>query len=80
MKTKSLPPTHPGKILLEEFLEPMGITQYRLAKDTFVSPRRINEILITIESQPFPKHARLTCRKYNEFFLVRSHSREGGNL
>ncbi len=45
MKTKSLPPIHPGKILLEEFLEPMGITQYRLAKDTSVPPRRINEIV-----------------------------------
>lgn len=46
MKTRQkLPPIHPGKILLEEFLEPMGITQYRLAKDTSVPPRRINEIV-----------------------------------
>jgi addiction module HigA family antidote len=45
MKTKSLPPLHPGKISLEEFLVPMGITQYRLAKDTSVPPRRINEIV-----------------------------------
>ncbi len=45
MKTQKLPPIHPGKILLEEFLEPMGITQYRLAKDTSVPPRRINEIV-----------------------------------
>ncbi len=45
MKTKKLPPIHPGKILLEEFLEPMGISQYRLAKDTSVPPRRINEIV-----------------------------------
>lgn len=35
----------PGEILLEEFLEPMGISQYRLAKDIDVSPRRINEIV-----------------------------------
>lgn len=45
MKTKKMPPVHPGKILLEEFLEPMGITQYRLAKDMSVPPHRINEIV-----------------------------------
>ncbi|PIZ36298.1 MAG: addiction module antidote protein, HigA family, partial [Candidatus Aquicultor secundus] len=38
-------PIHPGEILLEEFLKPMGISQYRLAKDINVSPRRINEIV-----------------------------------
>ena len=42
---KQLPPIHPGKILMEEFLEPMGISQYRLAKDISVPPRRINEIV-----------------------------------
>ena len=42
---KKLAPIHPGEILLEEFLEPMGITQYRLAKDVTVPPRRINEIV-----------------------------------
>lgn len=41
-----LPPIHPGEILLEEFLEPMGISQYRLAKDISVPPRRINEIVL----------------------------------
>ncbi len=41
----TLPPIHPGEILLEEFLEPMGISQYRLAKDTSVPARRINEIV-----------------------------------
>jgi addiction module HigA family antidote len=40
-----LEPIHPGEILLEEFLEPMGITQYRLAKDISVPARRINEIV-----------------------------------
>ncbi len=45
MATTKLPPIHPGEILLEEFLEPMGISQYRLAKDISVSPRRINEIV-----------------------------------
>ncbi|MBC7259867.1 MAG: HigA family addiction module antidote protein [Chloroflexi bacterium] len=38
-------PVHPGEILLEEFLRPMGISQYRLAKDIGVPPRRINEIV-----------------------------------
>ena len=45
MKTKELPPIHPGEILREEFLGPMGISQYRLAKDISVPPRRINEIV-----------------------------------
>jgi len=43
---KKLPPIHPGEILLEEFLEPMGISQYRLSKDISVPPRRINEIVL----------------------------------
>ena len=38
-------PIHPGEILMEEFLEPLGISQYRLAKDISVPPRRINEIV-----------------------------------
>jgi addiction module HigA family antidote len=42
---KKLAPIHPGEILLEEFLKPMGISQYRLARDTGVPPRRINEIV-----------------------------------
>jgi addiction module HigA family antidote len=41
-----LSPIHPGEILLEEFLAPMGISQYRLAKDINVPPRRINEIVL----------------------------------
>ena len=47
MKTKKrdFPPIHPGEILMTEFLEPMGISQYRLAKDIGVTPRRINEIV-----------------------------------
>jgi addiction module HigA family antidote len=45
MSEQKLPPIHPGEILLEEFLKPMGISQYRLAKDTSVSARRINEIV-----------------------------------
>jgi len=45
MKNEKLTPIHPGEILREEFLEPMGISQYRLAKDISVPPRRINEIV-----------------------------------
>ena len=45
MSPAKLPPVHPGEVLLEEFLEPMGISQYRLAKDVSVPPRRINEIV-----------------------------------
>jgi addiction module HigA family antidote len=44
MNTK-LAPIHPGAILLEEFLKPMNISQYRLAKDISVPARRINEIV-----------------------------------
>ncbi|HLE82840.1 MAG TPA: HigA family addiction module antitoxin [Thermoanaerobaculia bacterium] len=42
---KRLPPIHPGEVLLEEFLHPMGLSQYRLAKNISVPPRRINEIV-----------------------------------
>ena len=45
MTRKVLPPIHPGEILMEEFLLPLGISQYRLAKDIGVPPRRINEIV-----------------------------------
>ncbi|MFA6422750.1 MAG: HigA family addiction module antitoxin [Candidatus Buchananbacteria bacterium] len=43
--TKKIPPIHPGEILREEFLTPFKISQYRLAKDIDVAPRRINEII-----------------------------------
>lgn len=39
------PPIHPGEILLHEFLGPMEISQYRVAKDMSVPPRRVNEIV-----------------------------------
>ena len=45
MAAKRFPPVHPGEILLEEFLKPLGLSQYRLAKDTSVPPRRINQIV-----------------------------------
>ena len=40
-----VPPIHPGEILKEEFLEPLGLSQYRVAVDISVPPRRINEIV-----------------------------------
>lgn len=42
---RKVPYPHPGEILLHEFLEPMGITQYRLAKEMYVPQRRIGEIV-----------------------------------
>lgn len=45
MPAKKLPPIHPGEILRLDFLEPLGVSQYRLAKDIHVPPRRINEIV-----------------------------------
>lgn len=46
MSARKIKPIHPGEILLEEFLKPLGISQYRLAKDISVPPRRINEIVL----------------------------------
>jgi len=43
---KKLEPVHPGEVLLEEFLKPMGLSQNQLARDIGVSPRRINEIVL----------------------------------
>ena len=45
MGKRRLAPSHPGEVLLEDFLEPLGVSQYRLARDISVPPRRINEIV-----------------------------------
>ena len=45
MSKGDFPPITPGEVLEEEFLKPMGLSQYRLAKEIHVSPRRINEIV-----------------------------------
>ena len=45
MTRKRLRPVHPGEVLSEDFLQPLGLTQYRLAKSLSVPPRRINEIV-----------------------------------
>ncbi|HKZ57427.1 MAG TPA: HigA family addiction module antitoxin [Thermodesulfovibrionales bacterium] len=46
MKKEKLHPIHPGEVLFEEFLKPMGISQNRLALNIGVPPRRINEIVL----------------------------------
>src|SRR6267142_7070386 len=46
MARKKLPPTTPGEVLLEDFLKPLEVSQYQLAKDVGVPPRRINEIVL----------------------------------
>ena len=42
---RDIPPIHPGEVLAEDFMKPLGITEYRLAKETSVPPRRINLIV-----------------------------------
>ena len=46
MENEKIPPVHPGEILMEEFLRPMGLSQNRLANDLGVPPRRINEVVL----------------------------------
>lgn len=46
MPIKKLAPVHPGEVLLEDFLKPLGLSQYRVAKGLGVPPRRINEIVL----------------------------------
>ncbi|MEM8929688.1 MAG: HigA family addiction module antitoxin [Acidobacteriota bacterium] len=46
MTTQRLAPVHPGEILLDEFLQPMDLSQNRLAREIGVPPRRINEIVL----------------------------------
>lgn len=45
MSTRKLAPIHPGEVLQADFLEPLGLSQYRVAQDISVPPRRINEIV-----------------------------------
>lgn len=46
MSDNRMPPVHPGEILLEDFLKPLGVSQYRLAKAMHVYPRKVNEIVL----------------------------------
>ena len=50
MASRKMTPVHPGEILFEEYLKPLGLSQYRLAKDMSVPPRRVNEIVHGIRS------------------------------
>ena len=45
MTMRKLAPIHPGEVLLHDFIEPFGLSQYRLAHDINVPPRRVNEIV-----------------------------------
>ena len=60
MARRKLVPVHPGEILLEEFLSPLGVSQYRLAKDMTVPPRRINEIVRGLRSMSADTALRLS--------------------
>ena len=46
----AMAPVHPGEILLEEFLKPLAVSQYKLAKEIGVSQRRIGEIVAGVRS------------------------------
>ena len=90
MARKVMPPIHPGEILLEEFLEPLDISQYRLAKATSVPPRRINEIVhgrraITADTalrlaRYFGMSARFWLNLQTRFDLDREQDRLGDRL
>lgn len=88
--TEKIPPVHPGEILLEEFLDPMGISQYRLAKEISVPPRRINEIVhgkrsLTADtalrlSRFFGTSERFWLNLQTRYDLEREKDRLGGRL
>ena len=78
---KKLPPLHPGEILLEEFLKPMGVTQYRLAKEIGVSQRRIGQIVAGQRSISADTDLRL-CRFFGlaEGYWLRGQARHDTEL
>jgi antitoxin HigA-1 len=61
MSKRDFPPVHPGEILREEFLAPLGISQYRLAKEIHVPARRINEIVLEKRGISADTALRLAC-------------------
>lgn len=87
---EKMPPVHPGEILKEDFLVPMGISQYRLAKSIGVDPRRINAIVqgkraITAETaillgKYFGTSARLWMGLQNQYDLDVARDRLGIEL
>lgn len=62
MAHRKLAPTHPGEVLALDFLEPLGVSQYRLAKDISVPARRINEIVHGTRAISADTALRLACR------------------
>jgi antitoxin HigA-1 len=56
---KTLPPVHPGEVLLEDFMKPIGLSQYRVAKDIGVSPLHISQIIRGKRSIPADTALRL---------------------
>jgi len=73
---KKTAPVHPGEILLREFLEPLGITQYRVSKSISVPPRRINEIVHGLRSISADTALRLArCFGTSERFWMNLQSR-----
>lgn len=73
---KKLAPIHPGEILLEDFLKPMGISQYRLAKEIGVPPQRVGEIVAGRRSITADTDLRL-CRFFglSEGYWLRGQAR-----
>ena len=90
MNEEKLAPIHPGEVLFEEFLKPLGVSQYRLAMDISVPPRRINEIVhgkraISADtalrlSQHFGTSARFWLNLQVQFDLDRERDRLGDRL
>jgi addiction module HigA family antidote len=90
VKEETLQPVHPGEVLLEEFLKPLGVSQYRLARDISVPPRRINEIVhgeraISADtalrlSHHFGTSARFWLNLQVQFDLDRERDRLGARL
>ena len=88
MKKLHLP--HPGEILLEEFLKPLKLSQYRLAKDIGVPPRRINEIVLGKRaisadtalrlSRYFGTSAQIWLSLQNDYDLEKANEKLGKNL
>jgi addiction module HigA family antidote len=66
-----LPNIHPGEILLEEFLKPMGVTAYRLAKETGVPQTRISQIIHLEESKRSFEKDLAKIRTYSERCVFR---------
>ena len=90
IKMKKMEPIHPGEILLEDFMKPLGLSQYRVAKDIGVPPRLINEIVhrkraVTADTalrlaRYFGTSARLWINLQADFDLETEEDRIGSKL